>query len=183
MVLKPWPAGCARRRLMKAEPLGSPPRSVMPCSPIGAASPASRVPLALPPQGSATTRQYSLATSSLCVDAAIPLGPFALWPVLPASDYYGPSAPTRRHQPATRLPCDPRSGHGGGHQVGSHVHSRPFDELGAQLCPCGIATPTPQSFSAASLPATLTDAGVPRIARVRTATQPRSVRFELVGFA
>ena len=47
-----------------------------------------------------------------------------MWPAFPASDYYGPSAPTRRHQPATRLPCDRRSGRGGGRRVGSHVHSR-----------------------------------------------------------
>lgn len=47
-----------------------------------------------------------------------------MWPAFPAPDYYGPSAPTRRHQPATRLPCDRRNGCGGGRRVGSHVHSR-----------------------------------------------------------
>ena len=29
-----------------------------------------------------------------------PLPPFAMWPAFPASDYYGPSAPTRQQQPA-----------------------------------------------------------------------------------
>ncbi len=47
-----------------------------------------------------------------------------MWPAFPAPDYYGPSAPTRRHQPATRLPYDPCCGRGGGRRVGSHVHSR-----------------------------------------------------------
>jgi hypothetical protein len=30
----------------------------------------------------------------------------------------------------------------------------PFDKLGAQLCPCSLATPTPQTFSVASRSAT-----------------------------
>jgi hypothetical protein len=28
--------------------------------------------------------------------------PFAMWPALPASDYYGISAPTHRHHPASK---------------------------------------------------------------------------------
>jgi hypothetical protein len=56
----------------------------------------------------------------------------------------------------------------------------PFDGVGAQLCPCGFATPTPQKFGVASRPATSTGRRVPRPTRVRAATQPRSVRFELV---
>ena len=62
----------------------------------------------------------------------------------------------------------------------------PFDEVGAQLCPCNLATVMPQSFTVASRPATLTGQRVARLAeasRVRVATQPRSVRFELVVFA
>jgi hypothetical protein len=47
-----------------------------------------------------------------------------MWPAFPAADYYGPSAPTQRQQPATRLPDDRRSGRGGGRRVGSHVRSR-----------------------------------------------------------
>jgi hypothetical protein len=92
----------------------------------------------------------------LCVEAAILLGPFALWPALPASDYYGPSAPTQRHRPATRLPCGRQKPAARDRWVGSHVHSLPFDGVGAQLCPCGLATATPQAFTVASLPATST---------------------------
>ncbi len=56
----------------------------------------------------------------------------------------------------------------------------PLDGLGAQLCPCGFATSTPQAFLVASRPATSTGQGVPRTeVRVRAATQP-SVRFQLV---
>ncbi len=56
----------------------------------------------------------------------------------------------------------------------------PFNGLGAQLCPCNLATPTPQTFSVASRSATLTDLrSSPHAVRVRVATQPRSVRFEL----
>ena len=63
---------------------------------------------------------------------------------------------------------------------------KPFDGVGAQLCPCNLATATPQSFTVASRPATLTGQRVPRPAeasRVRVATQPTSVRFELVVFS
>lgn len=98
-----------------------------------------------------------------------------MWPALPTSDYYGPSAPPngisrQRTFPVwsswwldSRAPLD-----------GSHVHLHPFDGVGAQLCPCTIATVTPQAFTVASLPATLTDAGVrhTRRVRLRGATQP-----------
>jgi len=56
----------------------------------------------------------------------------------------------------------------------------PFNGVGAQLCPCNLATPTPQAFSVASRPATSTGPRVPFPNKVRVATQPRSVRFELV---
>ena len=39
---------------------------------------------------------------------------------------------------------------------------QPFNGVGAQLCPCSIATATPQSFTVASRSATLTNQGVPR---------------------
>jgi len=38
----------------------------------------------------------------------------------------------------------------------------PFDRVGAQLCPCSIATATPQFFTVASRSATSPDPGVPR---------------------
>ena len=57
----------------------------------------------------------------------------------------------------------------------------PFVGLGAQLCPCSFATLTPQTFGVASRPATSTGLGsFPHQVQVRVATQPRSVRFELV---
>jgi len=46
-----------------------------------------------------------------------------MWPAFPAADYYGSSAPPRRHQPTACLPGDQRAaGRGGGHRGGSHVH-------------------------------------------------------------
>jgi hypothetical protein len=49
----------------------------------------------------------------------------------------------------------------------------PFDGIGAQLCPCNIATATPQTFTVASGPATSPSPKVPRPnTRVRAATQP-----------
>ena len=101
----------------------------------------------------------------------------------PCSDYYESSVPSWRHQPTTNLPADQQAaGREGGHHNGSHVHREPFDRRGAQLCPCGFATPTPQAFGVASQPATSTGQRVPptNMVEVRTATQPRSVRFELV---
>src|SRR5215217_7467612 len=62
----------------------------------------------------------------------------------------------------------------------SHVHRAPVDGVGGQLCPCGIATSTPQTFLVASLPATSPG---PRVAHQRwacTALRPISARFEPV---
>ena len=48
-----------------------------------------------------------------------------MWTALPPSDYYGSSAPSWRHRPATGLPAGQRgAGRGGDRQGGSHVHSR-----------------------------------------------------------
>ncbi len=48
-----------------------------------------------------------------------------MWPAFPASDYYGSSAPSQRHQPTTSLPADQLdAGREGGRQDSSHVHSR-----------------------------------------------------------
>ena len=59
----------------------------------------------------------------------------------------------------------------------------PFNGVGAQLCPCNLATATPQSFAVASRAGDISrprsfPSGSSR--RVRVATQPTSVRFELV---
>src|SRR5829696_6068948 len=70
-------------------------------------------------------------------------------PAFPTSDYYEGSAPPQRQQPTACLPAN-----GGQPQDGSHVHRRPIDGGGAQLCPCSLATSTPQTFLMASAPAT-----------------------------
>jgi len=62
----------------------------------------------------------------------------------------------------------------------------PLDGLGAQLCPCSIATATPQTFTVASRSATanpIQEFPDDRGRRVRAAAQPRSARLELVEFA
>jgi hypothetical protein len=106
-----------------------------------------------------------------------------MWPAFPSSDYYGPYVPPRWYEPATGLPADQlAAGRGGDRRGGSHVHHGPLVGGGVQLCPCGFATSTPQTFDVASLPTTLIGLGVPRL-RVRAAAQPRSARFELVVFA
>jgi hypothetical protein len=57
----------------------------------------------------------------------------------------------------------------------------PIDGVGAQLCPSSFATTTPQAFIVASLSAISTDEGVLGApAPMRAATQPTSVRLELV---
>jgi hypothetical protein len=96
-------------------------------------------------------------------------------PAFPASDYYGPSAPSRRHQPTANLPTT-----GGRHRDGSHVHHVSIDGIGAQLFPCSLATSTPQTFLAASPPTALRRLRSPR-PRPRTACaalRPTSTRFE-----
>jgi hypothetical protein len=73
-------------------------------------------------------------------------------PALPDSEYYGDSAPSRTDRstvdPARTAPPDAerrvRTG-----TVPVFTHNS-LDEGGAQLCPCGIATATPQHFTVAS---------------------------------
>ena len=120
-------------------------------------------------------------TSCPCnTSAAHWLGPFALWSAFPTADYYGPSVPSWPTQQTTRRPaCTTTPCKGGRGQGGSHVHQQPFRRRGAQLCPSGIATSTPQSFLVASAPTTST-ATESLASRACTATQPLSARFELV---
>lgn len=70
----------------------------------------------------------------------------------PASDYYGGSAPPRPDRstvdPAQAAALEAR-GRGEGRD-GSRVHCDSLDEGGARLCPCGIATTTPQHVTVAS---------------------------------
>ena len=62
--------------------------------------------------------------SSPRIDAASTLDPFAMYTAFPCSDYYGSSAPLRRHRPATGLPR--RDGRD--QRSGSHVHSRTLQQ-------------------------------------------------------
>ena len=108
------------------------------------------------------------------------LGPFATWPAFPTADYYRPSVPSWPIQLTTRWPARTTTpcmcGHG---QDGSHVHQQPFGRRGAQLCPSGISTSTPQFFLVASVPTTST-ATESLASRACAATQPLSAKFELV---
>lgn len=77
------------------------------------------------------------------------------------SDYYELSAPFRRQQSTVDLPAgQPAVGREGQHRNGSHVHHVPVDRIGAQLCPCNFATPTPQTFGVASPPTSKVGFGV-----------------------
>jgi hypothetical protein len=104
-------------------------------------------------------------------------------PAFPTSDYYGPSAPPRRHQPTASLPitATPEGRRDRRHQDGSHVHHVSIDGIGAQLFPCSIATSTPQTFLAASPPTALRRLRSPRRQPSPTACaalRPTSTRFE-----
>src|SRR3954447_3700568 len=77
----------------------------------------------------------------------------------------------------------PRADQPGPARDASHVHHTPVDGVGAQLCRCGIATSTPQTFLVASLPATSPGPGVAHpitIGRACTALRPISARLEPV---
>src|SRR3954453_9622229 len=78
-------------------------------------------------------------------------------PAFPASDYYGPSVPVRRHQPTASLPTTR-----GRHRDGSHVHHASIDGIGAQLFPCSIATTPPPPFLVSSPPTALRRLWSPR---------------------
>ena len=60
--------------------------------------------------------------------------------------------------------------------------SKPFDKGGAQLCPCGFATATPQTFTMASNPGDTNrnPSSLDDLVEMRAAAQPKSVRLELV---
>ncbi|MGH2733769.1 MAG: hypothetical protein ACRDJG_12695, partial [Actinomycetota bacterium] len=74
-------------------------------------------------------RRCSPPTSSRPHPAPSLLPPFALRPALPASDYYGGSAPPRGHRRTMRLPFAGRAGRAAGD--GSRVHCRPVDGEGS----------------------------------------------------
>ena len=119
------------------------------------------------------------------------LAPFALRPAFPvpvagryARDYYGASVPPdtisgRRACPFPRWLRETRATSGG-----SHVHHMSIGGVGAQLCPCSIANGYAVVIHRGLLPVTVNPGPefLPGSLRaVRTATQPISTRFELVG--
>jgi len=70
-----------------------------------------------------------------------------MWPVFPASDYYGPSVPLRDRQPTADLPVAALAGRRRGRaRRGSHVHHESIDGMGVQLFRCSLASGTPQAF-------------------------------------
>jgi hypothetical protein len=120
-----------------------------------------------------------LPPSSLLIANSLP--PFAKWPAFPASDYYDGSVTSLAAEPTTRRPAGDLAGHPTGPaKDASHVHRAPVDGVGGQLCPCGIAPSTPQTFLVASLPATSPGPGVARPRRACTALRPISARLEPV---
>jgi hypothetical protein len=59
-----------------------------------------------------------------------------MWTAFPSSDYYGPSVPSRSHQPTASLPAAAHNGQREGRlRGGSHVHHVSIDGVGAQLFP------------------------------------------------
>ena len=105
----------------------------------------------------------------------------------PGSEYYGGSALPGPSAVGAPIPAsgpdarcrEPRPG-------SSRVHCDSLDEVGARLCPCGIASGTPQAFPAASRPAPKHQPGssppvmkgrcAPRPARIRQVRAGRSLR-------
>jgi hypothetical protein len=76
-------------------------------------------------------------------------------PALPASEYYGGSAPPRPDRSTTNptRPTPQAAARAGQDRDGSRVHLLIVDGGGTRLCLCGIAAATPQHFTPASLPA------------------------------
>jgi hypothetical protein len=107
------------------------------------------------------SRHSSIRTADL-------LAPFALHPALPGSaagrharDYYEASTPPDGHQPATDLPTTVPDGQcKGDRRAVPTFTTRSIGQGGAQLYSGSIATPTPQTFSAASPPPELHGFGV-----------------------
>jgi len=102
------------------------------------------------------TSIHQCLQSLQCLACMNPLGPFAMRTAFPPSDYYGPSAPPaavsrRRAVPHVRLPD--AAGRRGPLAVPTFT-AEPIGRLGSQLCPCGLAMPTPQAFGMASRPTT-----------------------------
>ena len=102
-----------------------------------------------------------------------------MWPALPAPEYYGGSAPPGPFSGRRAYPRSPGRMPARGEPApdGSRVHRDSLVAVGARLCPSGLATATPQSFTVASRASTLnaarkslrfyTHQDTPRPARIR----------------
>ena len=103
---------------------------------------------------------------------------------LPGSEYYGGSAPLRTGRPTARPARPPRwqRNRDGQDRNGSRVHCDSLSGGGAQLCPCGLATATPQHFTMASQASTRMPARkFPAVKPAGThRARPTSARFEPV---
>jgi hypothetical protein len=104
-------------------------------------------------------------------------------PAFPDSDYYGPSAPFRRHQLTVHLPAATLDGRPDGRpRNGSRVHHVPVGGIGAQLFPCSLVTGTPQTFPVTpetTLPAA-SGSRIPVNRSAPAAARPISTRLEPV---
>jgi hypothetical protein len=95
-------------------------------------------------------------------------------------DYYGASAPPSGPQPATGLPTTrPAAWRLGRPRVVPTFTRSSIGQIGAQLYPGSIATPTPQTFSVASPPSAAHGFGVDPTTRDHALhPRPLSTRFE-----
>src|SRR3954462_12097903 len=111
-----------------------------------------------------------------------------MWPAFPTSDYYGSSAPSRRHGPAMRVPAGQlAAARKGDRRDGSHVHSRtvrrgrrpamPLQHRHGYAAGIHRGLPTGDINRPRSSP---TGDVSDHADRVRAAIQPRSARLELV---
>lgn len=83
-----------------------------------------------------------------------------MWTAFPPSDYYAGSATLAPINRRRAFPHPAWQAGERGARDASQVHHQPIDRVGAQLCPCDLATGTPQFFPVASLTALATDVGV-----------------------
>jgi Formate/nitrite transporter len=135
-----------------------------------------------------TLREEAIERGSEYASASLSPRTFALAVLAGAaitltSDYYGGSAPCRRHESTTDLPCDALAAPPRGRpRQGSHVHCVPIDGGGAQLCSDSLSVSTPQTFLTAPAASFVHAAEVasPSIRSASAAARPISARLEPV---
>ena len=106
-----------------------------------------------------------------------------MYTAFPCSDYYGPSAPSRHHQPTVDLPADQLAAGREG-QPGTVPTFTMYRSTGSapSSAPAASPTATPQTFTVASPPTSMVSFGVvsPCEGSTRTAARPASTRLEPV---